>query len=138
MIATPETVTTVPVDVPINVPLEGGGVITVSHGIKGIQTQTDGLVVFPVLIGPYDIDTSRWSVTHVGTGMRIPAAFDSKEKATEFANAAGPLALWDQKFPELSVETRLALASLALEHDGQLDQRIADSFARHNAKGGGE
>jgi hypothetical protein len=125
---------TVHVDVPINLPLEGGGVQTVCHGIKGIRTQTEGLVVFPVLIGPYDIDESRWSVTHVGTGLRIPAAFDSKEQATRFANAAGPLALWWQKFPEMSVETRLKLIELAKEHGGTPDQHVLDALARRAAK----
>lgn len=129
---------TVHVDVPINLPLEGGGTQTVSHGIKAIRTQTEGLVVFPVLIGPYDVDKSRWSVTHVGTGMRIPVAFDSKEQAAGFANAAGPLALWRQKFPRLSSATRVSLIELAQEHGGTPDQRVLDALARHAAKDGGE
>lgn len=135
MTATSETVH---VDVPINIPLEGGGTETVCHGIKGIPTQTEGLVVFPVLIGPYDVDKARWSVTHVGTGLRIPAAFDTKEQATGFANAAGPLAVWWQKFPELSVDTQVALVELAQEHGGQPDQRILDALARRGTKDGGE
>jgi hypothetical protein len=138
MTTTPETTTTVHVDVPINLPLEGGGVQTVCHGIKGIRTQTEGLVVFPVLIGPYDIDESRWSVTHVGTGLRIPVAFGSKEQATGFANAAGPLALWWQKFPELSSDTQVALIELAQEHGGTPDQRVLDVLARRAAKDGDE
>jgi len=129
---------TVHVDAPINLPLEGGGIQTVSHGIKGIRTQTEGLVVFPVLIGPYDIDKSRWSVTHVGTGLRIPAVFGSKEQATGFANAAGPLALWRQNFPELSIDTRLKLVELAQEHGGTPDQHVLDALARLAAKESGE
>lgn len=138
MTATPETETTILVDVPINLPLEGGGMLTTSHGIKGIRTQTEGLVVFPVLIGPYDVDKSRWSVTHVGTGLRVPAAFNTKEQATEFANAAGPLTAWWQKFPEMSVDTQVALIELAQEHGGQPDQRILDALARRGTKDGGE
>lgn len=138
MTTTPDIAPTVYVDVPINLPLEGGGIQTLCHGIKGIRTQTEGLVAFPVLIGPYDIDKSRWSVTHVGTGLRIPAAFDSKEQATGFANAAGPLALWWQKFPELSVDTQMALMELAQEHGGTPDQRVLDALALRVAKDGGE
>jgi hypothetical protein len=134
MTAAPDTAPTVHVDVPLYLPLEGGGTFRVSQGIGGIRTQTEGLVVFPALTGLFEMDESRWYVTHVGTGMRIPVTFDDQEHATAFANAAGPLALWWEKRPELSVETRQKLIDLAQEHDGRLDQHVLDAIARRAAK----
>ncbi|MCX4911869.1 hypothetical protein [Streptomyces sp. NBC_00878] len=133
MTATHDTTPTVHVDVPMNLPLEDGGTLRVRQGIGAIRTQTEGLVVFPVLIGPYEVDDSRWSVTHVGTGLRIPVAFDDEEHATAFANAAGPLACWWQKKPKLPLETRLKLVRLAQEHGGTPDQKALDALARHDS-----
>lgn len=134
MTTTPDTAPTIHVDVTLNLPLDDGGVLPVRQGIGAIRTQTEGLAVFPVLTGPFEFDDDHWSVTHVGTGLRLPVTFDDQEHATAFANAAGPLAAWWQKKPELSAETRLELIRLAQEHDGTPDQRILDALARRAAK----
>lgn len=134
MTLTPDTAPTVHVNVPLYLPLEGGGTFRVSQGIGGIRTQTEGLVVFPALTGLFEMDESRWYVTHVGTGLRIPVTFDGQEHATTFANAAGPLAPWWEKRPELSAETRRTLIELAQELDGRLDQHVLDGIARRAAK----
>lgn len=125
---------TIHVDVVVNLPLEDGGVFPLRQGIGAIRTNTEGLVVFPRLIGPFEIDDDAWDVTHVGTGRRIPVTFDDQEHATAFANAAGSLAVWWQKQPELSLETRLKLIELAQEHGGRPDQKILDALARRAAK----
>ena len=138
MTTTPDTARTVHVDVILNMPLEDGGFLPVRQGIGAIRTQTEGLVVFPRLAGPFEIDEGRWCVTHVGTGHRIPVMFEDEEHATGFANAAGPLAAWWEKRPQLSVETRLKLIALAQEHGGMPDQHILDALARRAAKEGGE
>lgn len=134
MTATPETQRTVHVDIPLNLPLDDGGTLRVRQAIGAIPTQTEGLVVFPAVMGMFEIDDSRWHVTHVGTGLRLPAAFDDEETATGFANAVGPLAAWAEERPELSMETRLKVVELAQEHGGTLDQRILDGLARRAAK----
>jgi hypothetical protein len=134
MTTTPDTAPTIHVDVVLNMPLEDGGVLPVRTGIGAIRTQTEGLVVFPRLTGPFEIDDNAWSVTHVGTGRRIPVTFDSQEQATEFANEAGRLAVWWQKRPELTPETSQRLIELAQEHGGRPDQHILDALARRAAK----
>lgn len=140
MTLTPDIAPTVHVDVPLNLPTEDGGTFRVLQPIGAHRTQTEGLVVFPALVDLYEFDESRWNVTHVGTGLRIPVDFDSEEKATAYANACGPLADWAQDRPELPVETRVKLLQLALEHGCQPDKRVDTALARHAAKtdGGGE
>jgi hypothetical protein len=134
MTTTPDTAPTVHVDVPLYLPLDGGGTFRVSQGIGGIRTDTEGLVVFPALTGLFEMDESRWYVTHVGTGRRIPVTFNDQEHATTFANAAGPLAAWWEKQPQLSAETTQKLIQLAQEHDGRPDQHVLDAIARRAAK----
>ena len=134
MTTTPDTERTVHVDVVVNLPLEDGGVLPLRQGIGAIRTNTEGLVVFPRLTGPFELDDSAWDVTHVGTGRRIPVTFADEEHATAFANEAGRLAVWWQKQPELDLETRLRLIELAQEHGGHPDQRILDALARRAAK----
>ncbi|MFF7795593.1 hypothetical protein [Streptomyces sp. NPDC007991] len=134
MTLTPETAPTVHVDVVLNMPLEDGGVLPIRQGIGAIRTQTEGLVVFPRLLGPFEIDDEAWYVTHIGTGRRMPVTFDDEQHATAFANAAGPLAAWWQQRPELSKETRLRLVELAQAHGGRPDQHILDALARRAAK----
>ncbi|MFJ8727706.1 hypothetical protein [Streptomyces sp. NPDC093269] len=131
MTTTPETIH---VDVILNLPLEDGGFLPMRQGIGAIPTQTEGLVVFPSLIGPFEIDDDVWNVTHVGTGRRIPVSFEDQEHATAFANAAGPLAAWREDRPALTVDTRLKLIELAQEHGGRPDQRVLDAIARRAAK----
>jgi len=134
MTVTPETAATVHVDVVINLPLDDGGVLPVRTGIGGIRTQTEGLVVFPRLLGPFEIDDDRWCVTHVGTGRRIPAMFPDQEHATRFANTVGSLADWSEKWPKLALDVRLKVVRMAKEHGGVLDPRIAEQLDRHDAK----
>lgn len=138
MTATPDTAPTVHVDVVLNLPLDDGGILPLRQGIGAIRTKTEGLVVFPRLTGPFEIDDDLWCVTHVGTGRRIPVMFDDQEHATGFANAAGPLAAWWQERPELSRETRLKVIELAQEHGGTPDQHILDALARRAAKESGQ
>lgn len=134
MTLTPATAPTVHVDIILNLPTEDGGTFRVRQGIGGIRTQTEGLVVFPAVYGPFDIDESEWHVFHVGTGQRIPVAFDDEQQATAFANAAGPLAVWSQKRPKLAKKTRVELLQLAQEHGCRPDQRIHGFLARNAAK----
>jgi hypothetical protein len=134
MTSTRDTARTIHVDVVLNMPLDGGGVLPVRTGIGAIRTQTEGLVVFPRLTGPFEIDEDAWDVTHVGSGRRIPVQFDDQEHATAFANAAGPLAVWWQKRPALSSETSQRLVELAQEHGGRPDQHVLDALARRAAK----
>jgi hypothetical protein len=134
MTAAPDTETTIHVDVILNLPLDDGGFLPLRTGIGAIPTRTEGLVVFPALTGPFEIDDSRWCVTHVGTGRRIPVTFEDEEHATTFANAAGPLAPWWEKKPEMALETRLKLIEVAQEHGGRPDQHVLDALARRAAK----
>jgi hypothetical protein len=135
MTTTPATEPTVHVDVVLNMPLDDGGFFPVAQGIGGVRTQTEGLVVFPRLTGLFEIDESQWHVTHVGTGRRIPVTFDDKAHATAFANAAGELAVWSQKRPELPPDVLVRLIVLAQEHGGTPDQHIQGALARRAAKG---
>jgi hypothetical protein len=134
MTTTPEAAPNVHVDVVLNLPIEDGGVLPIRQGIGAIRTQTEGLVVFPRLTGPFEIDDDAWHVTHIGTGRRVPVTFEDQEHATAFANAAGPLAAWWQKQPALSLEARLKLIGLAQEHGGTPDQHVLDALARRAAK----
>lgn len=134
MTATPDTAPTVNIDVPISLPLEDGGTLRVRQGISAIRTETEGLVVFPALLGLFDIDDQVWHVTHIGTGLRIPVTFPGQEHATAFANAAGPLACWWQKRPDLPMDVHLKLVALAQEHGGTPDQKVVDALARRQAK----
>lgn len=136
MTLTPDTTPTVHIDVILKLPLDDGGTLPIRQGIGAIRTETEGLVVFPALTGPFEIDDDVWHVTHIGTGLRIPVAFEDQEHATAFANAAGPLACWWQKRPELSLDARLKLVALAQEHGGTPDQHILDALARRKAKEG--
>ena len=129
---------TVHVDVVLNLPREGGGFLRARQGIGAIPTNTEGLAVFPRLTGPFEMDEGAWDVTHVPSGRRIPFTFDDQEHATAFANAAGPLAVWWQKRPELSPETRQRLVELAQEHDGRPDQHVIDALARRAARAAAE
>lgn len=134
MTTTPETAPTTHVDVIINLPLDNGGVLPIRQGIGAIPTETEGLVVFPRLLGPFEIDDDAWCVTHVGTGRRIPAMFEDQEHATLFANAAAALADWSERRPRLALDVRLKVVRLAKELGGRLDQRIVEQLERHDAK----
>lgn len=125
---------TVHVDVIVNLPLEDGGVFPVRQGIGAIPTQTDGLVVFPRVTGPCEMDDDVWDVTHVGTGRRLPVTFDDEAHATSYANAAGELADWSEKRPRLPLDVRLKLVRLAKEHGGTPDPRIVEQMARRDAR----
>lgn len=139
MTATPET-ETVHVDVPLSLPTDDGGTFRVRQPIGAHRTDTDGLVVFPALIDLYDFDESRWHVTHVGTGLRIPVEFDNEDQAAAFAGAVGPLADWAQPKPVLPVDARTRVLELAVKHGGRMDQRIREQYDRRVAEsaGGGE
>ncbi|MEV5915773.1 hypothetical protein AB0M00_43685 [Streptomyces chartreusis] len=140
MTAIPETTTTVHLDVPLTLPTDDGGTFRVRQPIGAHRTQTEGLVVFPALIDLYDFDESRWHVTHVDTGLRLPVEFDTEEQAAAFAGAVGPLVDWTQPRPALPVDVRMQVMELALEHGGRLDQRVREQYDRRNATpdGGGE
>ncbi|MFF1444176.1 hypothetical protein [Streptomyces sp. NPDC058295] len=138
MTATPETTRTIHVDVTLNMPLDDGGVLPIRTGIGAIRTQTEGLVVFPRLIGPFEIDDQHWSVTHVGTGRRIPVEFEDEEHATAFANDAGSLAAWWEERPHLPAKTLLQVIELAQEHGGTPDQHVLGAMARKKAAEEGE
>lgn len=125
---------TIHVDVVINVPLDDGGFLPIRTGIGAIPTQTEGLVVFPRLTGPFEFDEDAWCVTHVGTGRRIPVTFDDQEHATVFANEAGRLAAWGEDRPVLPPDVLVRLIEVAQEHGGRPDQHILDALARRAAK----
>lgn len=134
MTATPETRRTVHVEVVTNLPLEDGGVLPVRQGIGALPTQTEGLVVFPRLTGPFEMDDGVWDVTHVGTGRRLPVTFPDEEHATSYANAAGALVDWSEAKPKLPLDVRLRLVRMSPEHGGTPDPRVAEQLARRDVK----
>lgn len=136
MTTSPETKRTIHVEVVTNLPLEDGGFLPIRQGIGAIPTQTEGLVVFPRLTGPFEMDHDAWDVTHVGTGRRLPVTFADEEHATSYANAAGAMADWSEAKPKLPLDVRLRLVRMAPEHGGTPDQRIVEQLALRDAKEG--
>ncbi|KIZ16899.1 hypothetical protein [Streptomyces natalensis] len=110
----------IPVAAVINLPLDDGGTMRVRQTIHAQLTETAGLVVFPLLLGPLAVEKDWWSVTHAPSGKRIPISFRSPEAATAFANAAGPLVDWITDRPRVQKQ---AVLDLAHEHDGYTDEQ---------------
>jgi len=134
MTITDTTPSTVHVDVPLNLPTDDGKILRTRQGIGAIRTQTEGLVVFPMLVDLMETDESVWHVTHAPTGRRLPVGFPDEEHATAFANAAGPLARWDHEQPVVTHAARLHLVALANEHDGFVDPRFLGALDRRSAE----
>jgi hypothetical protein len=128
------TAETVHVDVIINMPLDDGGFLPVRQGIGAIRTGTEGLVVFPAVTGPFEVEESRWDITHVGTGRRIPIAFPDQESATACADEAGALTDWSADHPSVPA---LAVVRLGQKHGGVPDPHVAHAMARLEARAGG-
>jgi hypothetical protein len=88
----------------------------VDHSARGWRTTTPGLVVMQPTC-PQEDDHDWWSITHLATGMRLPAWFDSPEHAMACAASLG--ALWDWTIcgaPEHDVQ--LETCALLREYGG--------------------
>ncbi|MDI3408331.1 hypothetical protein [Streptomyces cavernicola] len=124
---------TIHVDVPLNLPTSDGTLVRTRQAIGAIRTQTEGLVIFPKVVGLMEIDESVWVVTHTLTGLRLPFEFPDEEHATAFANAAAPMACWDQEQPVVTREAKLQLVALAEEHAGFAEPRFLADLDRRSA-----
>ncbi|MGW7636026.1 hypothetical protein [Streptomyces decoyicus] len=124
---------TLRLDARLNLPLDDGTTETLLKPITATLTATDGLVVYPAIMGPQETDENRWYVTHAPTGQYIPVAFPDEASAARFAGAIGHLTDWSATKPVGFPVPVPELVRIGREHGGVPEQWVVDALARRAA-----
>lgn len=115
------------VDALIHLPLDDGGYLPMSVPINATPTDAPGLVAFPVVLGPLNIDLDHWQITHAATGRTVGLVHKNEDDALAFAAALAPLTDWTQITPDRSLGH--TVQQLALVHGGMTWEQYLEANA---------
>lgn len=113
---------TVTVEAPIAFHQEDGTTILALQPLETHPTTTPGLVVGPLLTGFLEVDEVGCTVTHVGSGKRLPYTFPAREAAADCAAALSHID-WTANPMRLDAATRAEIRDTAVRHGGLTDDQ---------------
>lgn len=115
------------VDALIHLPLDDGGYLPMSVPINATPTAAPGLVAFPIVLGPLNIDPGHWQITHAATGRTVGLIHENKDDALAFAAALAPLTDWTKTNPDRNLSHTVRQQALA--HGGMTWEQYLEANA---------